>query len=105
MQVLKRRVSYCWSWGARNYRADIYNNMAALTMQVSDFIHKGKVVVAYNRGQDLYEVYCINLKGDVVNQETEVYCDTLVDVLDRMIEKNIPKEQYEKQISQWMRSL
>ncbi len=77
-----------WSWGVSRKFATTYKNMAALGLRVSGLLHKGFVYICYNEGRDVYEVYCVNMKGDIKNSNTEVYCDNLGFVLDCMIEKD-----------------
>ena len=87
------------SWGAREYRATAYNGsyegMAALRFRVSGFIHKGLVVVAYNEGTDLFDVYLTTLAGKVKKAITDVYADILTRTIDREVEtKNDQSAEY-----------
>ena len=94
MTILNSAGPIRWSWGAKSYRAIVFKEMAALQFSVSGFVHKGKVVVALNEGDDLYEVYCLDKKNEVVNSQVEVYFDELISVIDRLVEKNCSEEEY-----------
>ena len=76
-----------WSWGLSRRVATVYNNMAALALRVSGCVHNGWVYVCYNEGRDVYEVFCVSIKGKVKAHNNEVYCDNLGFVLDSMIER------------------
>ncbi len=58
------------------------------------------MVVALNRAADLYEVYCLDEAGKVVSSQDEVCFDELVDVIDRLDEKNVPDADYEHKTRQ-----
>ena len=77
-----------WSWGVSRRFATIYNNMPALGLRVSGLLHKGFVYICLNEGRDVYEIYCVNMRGKVTKVNNEVYCDNLGFVLDGMIEKD-----------------
>lgn len=77
-----------WSWGVSRRFATIYNNMPALGLRVSGLLHKGFVYICLNEGRDVYEIFCVNMKGKVKDSNNEVYCDNLGFVLDCMIEKD-----------------
>lgn len=94
IDVLKYSPSMIMSWGANTFKVVIYKEMAALQFTVSGFVHKGVVIVAYNEGDDLYEVYCLGDKNEIINYQTAVYCDILAQTIDRMVEKNCSDEQY-----------
>lgn len=86
------------SWGAHDWRASVYKGMAVLAFKVQGLCHKGWVYVAYNEGQDCYEIYFLNGKGAQRRLPlTEVYCDNLGEVLDRAIERGYwTEEEYAK---------
>ena len=77
-----------WSWGVSRKVATVYNNMPALALRVSGLLHKGWVYICLNEGRDVYEVFCVSLKGKVKKHNDEVFCDNLGFVLDNMIEKD-----------------
>jgi len=80
-------TSELWSWGISKRYYDEYNGMPALRLRVSGLLHKGWAVICYNYGYDWYEVYFINMRGEVKDKIDEVYCDDLGRVLDRRIER------------------
>ena len=49
--VLELRITM--SWGLHNLISREYNGMRSLEFSVNGFLHKGKVIVAYNEGSDL----------------------------------------------------
>lgn len=77
-----------WSWGVSRKVATVYKDMPALALRVSGLLHKGWVYICLNEGRDVYEVFCVSLKGKVKKHNDEVFCDNLGFVLDVMIEKD-----------------
>jgi hypothetical protein len=61
--------------------------MAALRFSVNGVIHKGDVVVAYNRGADAFEVYCLGGGDAIVSSHDDVYLDELVEAIDKLVER------------------
>lgn len=57
-----------------------------LRFAVDGYLHQGLVEVAYNEGADLFEVRTFNEDGSIKQQETDVYLDCLVNVIDSMVE-------------------
>lgn len=102
VKVLKCTPTLLMSWGASVFKAIVYNNKAALQFQVQGFIHKGVVIVAYNEGDDLYEVYCLNKQKQVINSQTQVYFDSLSQTIDEMVEKNGSDELYNNKVQNWL---
>ncbi len=88
-----------WSWGPAVFRPVEYNGMAALRFTVNGFIHKGDVVVAYNRGADTFEVYCLDRNDAVVSSKDDVYFDELIDVIDGLVERQCSDEEYNPQLN------
>lgn len=101
--VLRLCPKYLMSWGVIKINATTFKDMAAVSFVVNGFLHKGKVVVAYNEGCDLYEVYCLSKKGDVVKCSEDVYFDILVDTIDRMVEKECSDKEYHAKINEWFK--
>lgn len=81
MNVLICRLTIMMFWGANNFKAVEFNDMASLAFTVNGFNHKGLVVVAYNSGKDLYEVFCLDSSDRVVEHREEVYFDMLTDTI------------------------
>ena len=76
-----------WSWGLSKRVATTYKDMPALALRVSGVIHKGWVYICLNEARDVYEVYCVSVRGKEKNVNKEVYCDNIGWVLDSMIER------------------
>lgn len=95
MTVIKAPQAIYYSWGTHSAKAIIYNEMAALKFTVSGFLHKGDVIVSYNGGADLFELYLLK-KGEVVKSMKRIYVDELVRVIDYSVEKNTNDEEYKK---------
>ena len=53
---------------------------------VNGYLHQGTVEVLYNEGADLFIVNTLNNDGTIKHQETDVYLDCLVNVIDSMVE-------------------
>ena len=75
------------SWGAHSYMATVYSNMPALCFRVSGCLHKGWVVICYNEGTDLYDIYYLNTRRTLKDFQTGVCCDVLGPVIDAKIER------------------
>lgn len=69
--------------------------MAALKFTVNGFLHKGDVVIAYNGGADLFELYLLK-KSEVIKSMKGIYVDELVRVIDSSVEKNTSDVEYKK---------
>lgn len=100
--TLKQQPIVLMSWGISNIRAGEYNEMPSLLFKVNGFVHQGEVVIAYNQGSDLYEVYCLNNDLQPIQSREDVYFDELVDAVDRMVEKDCGAEQYGQQVEQFL---
>lgn len=94
LSVLKSQIFVLLSWGF--HRPVRLEN--GLRFQVQGFIHKGAVEVIYNDGLDLFEVRTLNADGSVKQMEGEVYIDSLVNVIDGMVERTANyKERVERE--------
>lgn len=82
LQVLKTQPIIVFSWGF--HKALPINN--GLRFSVDGYLHQGFVDVVYNEGADLFVVNTLNENGSIKQQETDVYLDCLVNVIDRMVE-------------------
>lgn len=103
LTIIKLGGPVTWSWGPEDFKPTVYNDMASLEFTVNGFVHKGKVVVSYNRGVDSFEVYCLDGSDEIVNSRDDVYFNELIDALDRMVEKNCSGEEYDKKRSEWLK--
>lgn len=94
LSILKSQIFVLLSWGF--HRPVRLEN--GLRFQVQGFIHRGTVEVTYNDGLDLFEVRTLNVDGSVKQMEGEVYIDSLVNVIDGMVERTANyKERVEKE--------
>ena len=97
MQILRTQLMVMFSWGFHNAYA--LKGKEGLGFYVNGYLHKGKVEVVYKEGTDTFTVRTMNRNGSVKQEETEVYLDCLVNVIDSMVEKcpdyaNRVKEDY-----------
>ena len=83
VQLLKQDISVYWSWGTHAL-VNLYNK--GLRMMVHGHHHKGHVYIVLN-GMDLFDVYYTTSKGKIVDIDTGIYNDMLVNVIDKRIEK------------------
>ncbi len=95
------------SWGCvsrENFLFDIvrWREMPTLAIRVSGFQHNGYALVSLNEGTDTYEVELADENMQVDDdsvRETDVYCDELANVIDRLVETgDMSKEQYDAKI-------
>ena len=80
LQILRGQLMVVFSWGFHNPTS--LPNDKGLAFGVDGFKFQGKVEIIYNEGADLFEVHLSN--GTV---ETEVYADSLVQVIDGLVER------------------
>lgn len=83
MQILRTQLMVMFSWGFHSAYA-IENGLA---FYVNGYLHKGKVEVVYDEGTDTFIVRTKNGNGSIKQEETEVYVDCLVNVIDGMVER------------------
>lgn len=83
LAILRSQLLIVFSWGFHNARA-IENGLA---FYVQGYLFTGRVEVKYDEGWDLFNVRLINPDGSVKQEETGIYIDGLVQVIDRMVEK------------------
>lgn len=102
LTIIRSGGPVTWSWGPKSFQATVYEKMPALRFAVSGFSHNGNVVVALNRAADLYEVYCLDKADKVVSSQDGVYFDKLVNVIDRLVEKNCSIVDYEHKTREWL---
>lgn len=82
LQILKTQPIVVFSWGFHNAQA-LPNG---LRFAVNGYLHQGLVDVVYNEGADLFVVNTLNEDGSIKQQETDIYLDCLVRVIDTMVE-------------------
>ena len=82
LQILRTQPIVVFSWGFHN----AYPIRNGLRLSVNGYLHQGLVDVVYDEGADLFVVNTLNLDGSIKQQETDVYLDCLVRVIDGMVE-------------------
>ena len=83
MSILRTQLCVVWSWGFHNPTA-IDNG---LEFFVDGYIFKGKVRVSYIEYQDLFTVQLVDKDGSINKEQSEVYLNELVNVVDGMVER------------------
>ena len=83
LSIFKNYISIVLSWGFHNPLA-IENG---IRFNVQGYLFTGKVEVLYDEGYDLFTIRLLNTNGSVKREETGVYLDCLVDVIDGMVER------------------
>ena len=82
LNILRSQPIVVFSWGFHNAHP-IRNG---LRFSVNGYLHQGLVDVVYNEGADLFVVNTLNNDGSIKQQESDIYLDCLVNVIDRMVE-------------------
>ena len=86
-------INVLMSWGVRGHGAGYVRGrdgieMPCLILDVSGLIHTGRVIVALNEGDDVYEVALYDVRGNRVGDWIgDVTCDMLGSLLDSLIER------------------
>ena len=71
-----------FSWGFH----DAYPIYNGIRFKLNGYLHQGDVEVLYDEGADLFVVNTLNEDGSIKQQETDIYLDCLVRVIDTMVE-------------------
>jgi hypothetical protein len=101
-EILRCSAFVLMSWGVTDYKETTYKEMQGIRFKVNGFLFKGTVIVVLNEGADLYEIYCLNSDGKVVKSHDGIFCDELVDSIDKLIEKDSSDEDYTKNVNKWL---
>lgn len=99
--AINRSTIVC-SWGARNYKIQLFNGMPCLSFKVNGLLFKGVVNIAINRASDLFEVYYTNTKSvDKLVPNKEVYIEDLISIIDSKVERKpeTTDEEYKKSVN------
>jgi len=91
-------ISRFWSWGLTTpqYGTTDDGNYFLL-FSVNGFLFKGKVKIIL-WGDDTYIVQLLNRDKSVKTEIKQVYCDTVADVVDRLVERPASKGAYDELI-------
>ena len=82
LSIFRTQPMIVFSWGFH----DAYPIYNGLRFKLNGYLHQGLVDVVYNEGADLFVVSILNDDGTIKQQETDVYLDCLVNVIDRLVE-------------------
>ena len=82
LSIFRAQPMVVFSWGFH----DAYPIRNGLRFSVNGYLHQGLVDVVYDEGADLFVVNTLNPDGSIKQQETDIYLDCLVNVIDRMVE-------------------
>lgn len=83
LYLFQHSLPIVMSWGTHNLVA-IENG---LRFSVQGYLHKGKVEVVYNEGEDLFEIRLLRPDGSIKRVEEGVYLDCLIEVIDGLVER------------------
>ena len=83
LDILRTDLKKVFSWGFQ-YPRIVKNGLRAY---VAGFLYEGYIEIKYNRGKDLFEVYTFNEDGSVKDNVEDVYLDSLVNVVDDLVER------------------
>ena len=75
------------SWGISERTSCWYKEMASLRMKVNGMVHKGYVMVSYDEGLDLYQLFLMDTNHEVVKEMADICADELGQRIDEEIEK------------------
>jgi len=81
--ILLSQPTILMSWGFQSPRII----RRGISFIVNGFKHKGEVSIQYNEGQDLFDVYLMDVTGKIEDTINMVYFDQLVEVIDERVEK------------------
>ena len=82
LSIFRTQPMIVFSWGFH----DAYPIYNGLRFKVNGYLHQGDVEVLYDEGADLFVVSILNDDGTIKQQETDIYLDCLVNVIDRLVE-------------------
>lgn len=82
LSIFRTQPIIVFSWGFHN----AYPIRNGLRFSVNGYLHQGEVEVVYDEGADLFKVNTLNSDGSIKQQETDIYLDCLVNVIDAMVE-------------------
>lgn len=91
LDILRIDLKKVFSWGFQ-YPRIIKNGLRAY---VAGFLYEGYIEIKYNGGKDLFEVCTFNDDGSVKDNVEDVYVDSLVNVVDSLVERC---ENYEQRV-------
>lgn len=88
-----------WSWGISEKKATVFKKMPSLAMKVNGFQHKGWVIISLNEGKDLYNIYLLDKKDNIVKTIEDVFFEDLP-MLDELIETgSLTETEYSEKVN------
>ena len=84
-QILKTQMTVIMSWGIDPGQAKVIE--CGMEIHVQGFLHKGFVQITLNEGADLFEITLLSENRETVKFIDGIYLDSLVDTIDRAVEK------------------
>ena len=97
-QILKTQMTVIMSWGIDPGQAKVIE--CGLEIHVQGFLHKGFVQITLNEGADLFEITLLSENRETVKFIDGIYLDSLVDTIDRAVEK---RDNYEQRVNDFLR--
>lgn len=79
LSILQAQLPIVWSWGFHNVIA----TETGLSFHVMGFLYQGSVAISCDKGVDLFSVTLL----DTGQIEKDVYADSLVTVIDNLVER------------------
>jgi hypothetical protein len=85
--ILMSQLMVVFSWGARNFKSigESEEGEGGLEFDVNGFKHQGGVRIVLN-WFDTFDIYLLDNNGNVTEKVGDVYLDSLVSVVDNMVE-------------------
>lgn len=87
-QIKSGAAASVWqSWGMEKPAAVILDDAPGLIFHVCGLIHKGRVIVALDEGNDLYNIILTDDEGHEAKRIEGVFCDELAARIDAAVER------------------
>ena len=97
-RILRTQMTVIMSWGIDPGQAKVID--CGMEIHVQGFIHTGFVQITLNEGTDLFEIKLLSENRETVKFIDGIYLDSLVDTIDRAVEKC---DNYEQRVSEFLR--
>ena len=97
-RTLRTQMTVIMSWGLDPSKARVITN--GMEIHVQGFLHTGFVQITLNEGTDLFEIKLLSENRETVKFIDGIYLDSLVDTIDRAVEKC---DNYEQRVSEFLR--
>ena len=97
-RILKTQMTVIMYWGIDPGQAKVID--CGMEIHVQGFIHTGFVQITLNEGTDLFEIKLLSENRETVKFIDGIYLDSLVDTIDRAVEKC---DNYEQRVNDFLR--